>query len=156
MHSFIFRSALAALVVSLPLATASAASHGHGGNGPHMSGRVFGDPDEVFPDDPGYLFDYYSYPAPAPSTPVYIQTKRFDTVLGDLRAADSRIAADRDHKRLSAAQARALGGQDNAIRDEAVRAADRDGGRLSVSQYDALMRRIHGLDQAIDRDAGYA
>ena len=151
MHSFILKSALAAMLVSLPLATASAASHGHGGDGPHAVGRAFGNFDGVFPDDPAYMQDFYGYPAP--STPVTIQGGRFDTVLGDLRAADGRIAADRDHQRLSAAQARALGAQINAIRNEAVRAVDRDGGRLPAPQYDALMRRIHGLDQAIDRDA---
>lgn len=157
MHSFIFRSAifssaLAALLVSVPLATASAASHGHGGNGPHASGRAFdGSLDEGFPDNPAYMQDFYGYSAP--STPVYIQTGRVDTVLGDLRAADGRVAADRDHRRLSAAEAHALDAQIDAIRNEAVRAADRDGGSLPATQYDALMRRIHGLDRAIDRDA---
>ncbi|ODT07514.1 MAG: hypothetical protein ABS58_06870 [Mesorhizobium sp. SCN 65-20] len=76
-----------------------------------------------------------------------------NVILGELHSDDARIAADRKMRLVTPAQARALTGEDAAIRRAALNDA---GGRgvVSSSQYNQLTAEVSNLDSQIARDSG--
>ena len=164
-------AALAALLASIPLATAYAAprenpgGHGFGesfGGGHRSFDRGFREHrghDGLFGYDDGYpdaFYDNYYYPNWAPAPSYYVPSSRLSVVLSDLRAADHRIAAARAHGRLTPAEANNLRSREATIRGEAIHMAARDGDRLSVPAYRTVLRQVGGLDRTIAREAGAA
>lgn len=72
-------------------------------------------------------------------------------ILTELRNDDARIANDQKLRRISAAEARQLRGEDAAIRRTAMSDAGY-GGMLSSGQYSQLQGEVSSLDAQISRD----
>lgn len=148
MRSLIVKTALTAILISVPLATAFAASHAarssHGVRAGEHDRRDHWARTEPGDDDP--LVD---------PMPMFIPDSRLDTILAEIRAADGRIAADRDRRLLSGAEVRDLRSQEAAIHRQALQMALSDG-MISPFHYHMIEHQIANLDRAISREARHA
>ncbi|WP_269931394.1 hypothetical protein [Aminobacter sp. HY435] len=137
MRSLIVQAAVAAILVSTPLASALARDHDmHGVREPRISDHS-GDGDSS------------NSSAPISGQP---QLRPVGVVLSELRSDDARIAADRRMKLITAVDARNLRAEDAAIRKAAVSDAGY-GGMLSAGQFSQLQAQVTGLADQINRDA---
>ena len=123
MRSMAFKAALAAILISTPLATAFAKEH-------HGTMREFS-----FQSSPsgGDTPD-----SPAPSYG-YAPGGQLRAVLDDLQGDDARIASDRQARLITPAEARSLRGEEAMIRRTAARDSARDGGMIPAGEYSQLM-----------------
>lgn len=134
MRSMMFKAALAALLISAPMASALARDHEMG---PQTQGSPSGG-------------DVTGSQLPISGQP---QVHPVGVILTELRNDDARIANDRHMKRISTAEARQLRGEDAALRRTAVSDAGY-GGMLSAGTYSQLQSEVSSLDGQISHDAG--
>ncbi|ATU94318.1 hypothetical protein [Phyllobacterium zundukense] len=154
MRSLIFKTALAAILISTPLATAYAASHdSHDSHGSRASGEF--DSHDHDRRDYRALYDLDDDPVVNEVTPMptFVSDTRLNTILGELHAADGRIMADRGRRMLNPAEVRGLRSKEAMIRGEAVRTAALNGGVVPGMRYHVIQRQIANLDTTISRDA---
>ncbi|TCU29389.1 hypothetical protein EV130_102572 [Rhizobium azibense] len=148
MRSLIVKAALTAILITVPLATAFAASHpsrhSHGARAGENDHRTHWARSEPGDDDP--LVD---------PMPMFITDSRMDTILAEISAADGRIAADSGRMMLSAAEVRDLRSQEAAIRRQAIQVALSDG-MISRFHYHVIEHQIADLDRAISRKVRHA
>lgn len=138
MRSMMFKAALAALLISAPMASALARDHHENHEmGPQTQGSPSGG-------------DVTGSQLPISGQP---QVHPVGVILTELRNDDARIANDRHMKRISTAEARQLRGEDAAIRRTAVSDAGY-GGMLSAGTYSQLQSEVSSLDGQITHDAG--
>lgn len=148
MRSLTMKAALAAVLVAAPLSSAFARDH-HAASA--ASSSQISHPDTLSGmADEGDSSDS--------SKPIYGQPQLqrmypVNVILGELHSDDARIATDRKMRLVTPAQARALTGEDAAIRRAALNDA---GGRgvVSSSQYNQLTAEVSNLDSQIARDSG--
>ncbi len=150
MRSLTLKAALAAVLVTTPLASAFARDH-HPASGASSSqisrsgiGALNGMAGEGDSSDSS---------KPISGQPQLQRMYPVNVILGELHSDDARIAADRKMRLVTPAQARALTGEDAAIRRAALNdAAGR--GVVSSSQYNQLTAEVSNLDSQIARDSG--
>jgi hypothetical protein len=136
MRSMAFKAALAAILISTPLATAFAKEH-------HGSMREFS-----FQNGPsgGNTPD-----SPAPSYG-YAPGGQLRAILDDLQADDARIVSDRQATLITPAEVRSLRGEEAMIRRTAAGDSARDGGKIPAGEYGQLMAQLSSLNAQISRD----
>ncbi|PWK63540.1 hypothetical protein C8K44_12434 [Aminobacter sp. AP02] len=141
MRSMAFKAALAALLITAPMASAFAKEH---------TSDTSGSPShETYRD----FFDGGDNTGNSTSIAGHLQVHPVSYILSELRNDDARIANDRHMRRISAAQARQLTGEDAAIRRTATSDAGY-GGMLSAGTYSQLQSEVSSLGSQISRDAG--
>jgi len=132
-----FKAALAAILVSTPLATAFAKEH-------HGTMREFS-----FQNSPSG--------GDKPDSPAlsdgYASGGQLRAILADLQGDDARIVSDRQARLITPAEARSLRGEEAMIRRTAVRDSARDGGNIPAGAYDQLMAEVNDLGLQIGHDA---
>lgn len=139
MRSFILKAAFAAVLISTPFASALARDHDmHGGRGPNFSDHS-GDGDDT------------NSSAPISGQP---QMRPVGVVLSELRSDGARIASDRHMKLITTAEARALNGEDAAIRRTAVAEAGYSG-LLPSGEFNQLQAEVATLNGQINHDAAH-
>ena len=137
MRSMAFKAALAAILITTPLATAFAKEH-------HGTMREFS-----FQSSPSGG-DRPDSPAPSYG---YAPGGQLRAILDDLQGDDARIMNDRRARLITPSEVRSLRGEEAMIRRTAARDAARDGSKLPAAAYDQLMAEVSGLGLQIDRDA---
>ncbi|WP_432286364.1 hypothetical protein SLT36_06435 [Aminobacter sp. BA135] len=137
MRSMAFKAALAAILVSTPLATAFAKEH-------HGTMREFS-----FQNSPSGG-DKPDSPAPSDG---YATGGQLRAILDDLQGDNARLMSDRHAKLITPAELRGLRGEEAMIRRTAIRDSARDGGKIPAGQYDRLMAEVNDLGMQIDHDA---
>lgn len=139
MRSFILKAACAAILISTPVASALARDHDmHGAREPRLSDHS-GDGDDT-----------------NSSAPISGQShmRPVGVVLSELRSDGARIASDRHMKLITTAEARALNGEDAAIRKTAVAEAGY-AGLLPSGEFNQLQAEVATLDSQINHDAAH-
>lgn len=137
MRSMAFKAALAAILVSTPLATAFAKEH-------HGTMREFS-----FQNSPSGG-DKSDSPALSDG---YMSGGQLRAILADLQGDDARIVSDRKARLITPAEARSLRGEEAMIRRTAVRDSARDGGNIPAGAYDQLVAEVNDLGLQIGHDA---
>lgn len=173
MHSFLAKTALAAIFVATALAGANAASMGTSGSGSGgragtasnvgqgdvgSAGRSAAanhnradDPNDMLPDaypQNGYGAPTMQYQTANPQHSM-TQSPRLTHIINELGAADHRINMDRQRGSLTAAEAGRLRSKERTIRNAAYTTANRHGGKLPNASYDRLQAEVRGLDRSI-------
>jgi len=100
-----------------------------------------GDDGDVTPVGPAYM------PAVTPM-PVL---SRVGTIVGELRADQARLNAERRDNQLAPAQFRRLTAEEMRIRGEALRVARRDGGKIPDREFASLRHQVRQLDRQISK-----
>jgi hypothetical protein len=166
MRSLTFKAALAALLVSVPFASAYAASMGSaastgstGSTGSaastasaasrHEPNFGLGDRDRL--GDHVRLSDHDS--SDTQPLPGYVRGGQLSAVLDELRASDARIASDHKRKLISSAEMRGLRAEEAAIRKAAIADSARDNAMIPNPQYQQLMAQVTNLNAQIDHAA---
>ena len=143
MRSMALKAALAALLITAPMASAFAKDHNvdHTGISPSQATR--GSSSLSFDDDSDNTGD---------SLPIsgHPQVHPVSYILSELRSDDARIANDQHMRRISAAEARQLRSEDAAIRRTATSDAGYSG-TLSAGTYAQLQSEVSSLDSQINR-----
>lgn len=135
MRSFLLTAAMAATLLTSSLAIANAAGYGANLNewGHSMTSETL--PHEGF----------FSQARP-----------RLDAIYEQLGEVTHRVAVNRRHGYLSAAEAMAIRDDARVVRMGAADAAAHNGGNIPDSTYNILLGRVAALNQAIDEYGGRA
>ncbi len=159
MRSFIFKSALAAILVSTSLVGfdvgSAAAKSDRGSHGSQSAGRA---------DDSGYFDHMTMGPATLPLPTRRAQAAgpaartaelkpRLAQIAGEIGVAHHRIAVDQRLGALKPSQARILEARAHNIRKDAVQTAENHRGALPKAKYEVLQQRVAKLNNEIHHDA---